>query len=53
MECKTRGGATQGFKCEICGAESKKHDPGHACGGVHCMSKCAECNEAESNCVCV
>lgn len=51
-KCKTCGGPTEGYKCDMCGAESQGHDPKHMCGGEHCMQKCKECNEAEVNCIC-
>jgi hypothetical protein len=52
MGCKTCGGDSQGFKCDMCGAEAAEHDAEHACGGDHCMAKCAGCNEAEAKCSC-
>ena len=42
----------EGYKCDMCGAESKEHDENHSCGGAHCMPKCAMCNEAETKCSC-
>jgi len=40
------------YKCDLCGAESSSHDPGHECGSDHCMPKCSGCGEAEVNCTC-
>ena len=51
--CKTCGGYTRGFRCDVCGAESLKHqDSSHGCGGKHCVAKCVECGEAETLCDC-
>lgn len=52
MSCKTCGGATEGYKCDMCGAEAKEHDANHTCGGDHCMPKCAACAKAETQCSC-
>ena len=52
MKCKTCNGPTMGYKCEVCGDTSKKHDPKHSCGGKHCMSMCAHCKHAEAKCTC-
>jgi hypothetical protein len=52
MTCSQCGGPTEGYKCDLCGAEAKEHDDGHACGGDHCVPKCTGCNEAQSNCTC-
>lgn len=52
MGCKKCGGATEGFKCDMCGTEAAEHDDKHSCGGEHCMSKCKACNEAEAKCIC-
>ena len=52
MSCKKCGGETEGHKCDVCGAESKEHDPQHKCGGEHCMPKCKACSEAEAKCTC-
>jgi len=46
--CKGCGGPTEGYKCDMCGAEAESHDPNHACGGDHCLPKCKGCGEAES-----
>jgi hypothetical protein len=51
-KCKTCGGDASGYKCDMCGAESGKHDPNHDCGGDHCMHKCKDCGEAEAKCDC-
>ncbi|MBI4127750.1 MAG: hypothetical protein HY459_01630 [Parcubacteria group bacterium] len=50
--CTTCGGATSGYKCDMCGEESQAHDENHKCGGDHCVRKCAGCSEAETNCTC-
>ena len=50
--CKKCGGDTKGFRCDICGAESLKHQDSHGCGGEHCVAKCVECGEAETRCDC-
>ncbi len=50
--CTTCGGDTEGYKCELCTAESRGHDPEHECGGEHCLPKCKECNEAQTQCAC-
>ncbi|MFA6338581.1 MAG: hypothetical protein WCW87_00765 [Candidatus Paceibacterota bacterium] len=50
--CKTCGGATEGYKCDVCGDESSEHIEEHPCGNSHNMPKCAECNEAEIKCSC-
>ena len=51
-ECKTCGGATKGFKCDICGSISDAHVETHRCGGEHCVPMCAECEQAETKCEC-
>jgi len=50
--CKTCGGPSQGYKCDMCGEEMMSQDPNHKCGGDHCMPKCKDCNEAEGKCAC-
>jgi len=50
--CKKCGEETNGFRCDICGAESLKHSVSHACGGEHCVPKCTGCGEAETICDC-
>lgn len=50
--CDQCGGATKGFKCDVCGAESAVHVEAHGCGGAHCMPKCAGCYEAVVLCEC-
>ena len=52
MECSICQGPTDGYKCDMCGAEFEHHDSGHECGGDHCMPKCAGCDEAQVNCIC-
>lgn len=52
MECKNCSGSTEGYKCDMCGAESENHDDKHVCGGDHCVAKCSSCNEAETKCIC-
>jgi hypothetical protein len=52
MDCSKCAGPTEGYKCDLCGAESESHDPDHGCGGDHCMPKCAACNEAQVGCSC-
>lgn len=52
MACSKCGGETSGYKCDTCGAESAAADPGHACGGDHCVEKCTGCNEAQTKCPC-
>lgn len=51
-KCAKCGGATAGYKCDMCGAISDAHDEGHACGGEHCVAKCTGCSEAETKCPC-
>jgi len=43
---------TEGYKCDMCGAESATHDANHEHGGDHCMPKCKGCNEAQVKCTC-
>lgn len=52
MNCKKCGEATEGYKCDVCGEESKTHVETHHCGGEHCVPKCAACGEAETKCTC-
>lgn len=52
MECLKCGGPCEGYKCDMCGAESLEHDPSHSCGEDHCMPKCTACGEAETKCAC-
>lgn len=64
MQCIKCGQDTQGYKCNICGAESSEHDDKHGLsddgrpkadhprGAEHCMSKCVGCGQAEVNCPC-
>ncbi len=51
-KCIKCGGPTEGFKCDICGAESEVHVEDHKCGGEHCMPKCKGCGEAQVKCTC-
>ena len=50
--CTKCGGPTEGYKCDLCGAESAVHVETHRCGGPHCMPKCERCEEAEVLCTC-
>lgn len=64
MQCIKCGKQTMGYKCNICGAEANQHDDRHGLnesgaslddhprGADHCMSKCAGCGQAETNCSC-
>lgn len=52
ITCAVCLGLTSGYKCAMCGEESASRDPGHACGGEHCIPKCVDCNQAEARCVC-
>lgn len=52
VRCRHCGGATVGYKCDVCGAESPVHVEAHRCGGAHCMPKCVGCDEAEALCEC-
>lgn len=52
MECTKCQSPTDGYKCDMCGEESATRDPNHACGGDHCMAKCAGCSQAEAKCTC-
>ncbi len=50
--CSKCEGDTEGFKCDMCGAEAAEHDSKHACGGDHCMPKCKACSQAQVKCAC-
>jgi len=50
--CKKCGRATEGYKCDMCGAEAAVHDPNHACGAEHCVPKCAARKQADGKCTC-
>ncbi len=50
--CQRCDGPTEGYKCDVCGAESPVHVETHRCGGAHCMQKCERCEEAEALCTC-
>lgn len=52
MVCAKCGGATEGYKCDVCGEESATHKENHRCGGSHCVAKCKECGQAETKCAC-
>ena len=51
-KCVMCGGGTTGYKCDVCGEEAGQHESSHACGGDHCVAKCAGCSEAETKCTC-
>lgn len=51
-KCMKCGGETKGYKCDMCGALADKHDANHSCGGDHCVSKCASCDQSETKCAC-
>lgn len=51
-ECAMCSSPTDGYKCDMCGAESMTHDETHDCGGDHSVAKCKACGEAETNCLC-
>ncbi len=50
--CSKCGGETEGYKCDICGAESAAHDDNHKHGSEHCMPKCKACGQAQVKCPC-
>ena len=50
--CKKCGQEVNGYKCDMCGAESASHDASHECGGDHCQPKCVGCSQAETKCTC-
>lgn len=50
--CSKCGGPTEGYKCDMCGAESATHDENHEHGGEHCMPKCKACSQAQVKCTC-
>lgn len=50
--CKQCGGATNGYKCDLCGVESKEQESKHDCGKEHSMPKCQACGQAEAVCKC-
>ncbi len=52
VRCRSCHGETKGYMCDVCGAVSDVHVESHACGGAHCMPRCAGCYEAEVNCTC-
>ncbi len=51
-KCSKCGMETEGFKCDMCGAESATHDEQHEHGGEHCMPKCKACGQAQVKCTC-
>lgn len=51
-KCSKCGMDTEGFKCDVCGAESTTHDEHHEHGGDHCMPKCKACGQAQVKCTC-
>ncbi|HEY4475206.1 MAG TPA: hypothetical protein VJB92_00555 [Candidatus Paceibacterota bacterium] len=51
-KCKKCGKPTEGYKCDMCGSESKNHEVNHSCGGIHCIPKCSGCGQAEEKCAC-
>jgi hypothetical protein len=64
MPCIKCGKETQGYKCDVCGAEAEQHVGTHGLnedgspmadhprGADHCMPKCVGCDQAEANCTC-
>ena len=50
--CSKCGKDTEGYKCDMCGAESVEHNSSHSCGGDHCMPKCKGCAQAQAKCSC-
>lgn len=52
--CVKCEGATAGWKCAICGAESDEHDPDHLHGGSdrYCTLLCRGCGESDVHCTC-
>lgn len=55
MKCPKCNGATDGWKCAICGSESGAHDPKHMHEGSdrYCTMRCKECGKADVHCTCV
>jgi hypothetical protein len=53
--CAKCGEATDGWKCAICGAVAREHDPRHLHVGSdrYCTLKCAACGHADVHCTCV
>ena len=56
MKCAKCKKDAEGYKCAICGEESKEDNPKHTHGEPasprHCMPCCKECKEAEVHCTC-
>jgi len=50
--CSKCGGLTEGYTCDMCGAESAAHDENHEHGGEHCMPQCKTCSQAQVKCTC-
>jgi hypothetical protein len=55
VACPRCGGATDGWKCAICGSESTVHNPNHQHAGSdrYCTLMCAACERADVLCTCV
>jgi hypothetical protein len=53
--CARCGEAADGWKCAICGAVAREHDPGHLHVGSdrYCTLRCAACGRADVHCGCV
>lgn len=51
-KCKKCGKEGEGYKCDLCGAESQEHDHNHSCGGEHCVCKCSGCHKTQTHCDC-
>jgi hypothetical protein len=53
--CPKCGGATDGWKCAICGAVATEHDEHHVHAGSdrYCTMRCAACQQADVLCTCV
>ncbi len=53
--CAKCGGATDGWKCAICGSVASEHDEHHLHSGSdrYCTLKCAACQQSDVHCTCV
>lgn len=51
-KCDKPADVPMAYKCDMCGAEAKSHDPNHQCGSDHCVVKCSGCKKSETNCTC-
>jgi hypothetical protein len=53
--CPKCGGATDGWKCAICGSVASEHDEHHLHAGSdrYCTLRCAACQQADVLCTCV